>query len=139
LIYDKCLNNGKIFKVKCLNYLKINILKYEMENNKNNANFDEANDEINSALKDSRGLSFHQKRFAFCLSDGACKDNVLEILSEKLVTSVENLDKLDKILDVAFKIENKRNELVYGSIVGDKDLQELINSYLEIKKEIEND
>ena len=129
-------------------------------------NIDEVNDEINSALKDSRGLHYHQKRLAFCLSDGICqlleeylrkkdalkpgskinhqwlkkkKENVLEILSERLVTSVEKLEKLDKILDAAFKIENKRNEFVYGSKASDKVLQELINEYLEIKKEIEHD
>ncbi|MDP4039303.1 MAG: hypothetical protein Q8P57_01875 [Candidatus Pacearchaeota archaeon] len=132
---------------------------------KNNI-IDEVIDEIDSALKDIRGLSFHQKRLAFCLSDGICvllenylkkkgvlkpgskinhqwlkkkKENVLKILSERLVTSVESLIILDNILDVAFKIENKRNELVYGSVVRDEDLQELINDYLAIKKEIEND
>ena len=127
---------------------------------------DEVSDEIDSALKDTRGLYSHQKRLAFCLSDGICqlleeylrkkdalkpgskinhqwlkkkKENILEILSERIVTSVEKLDKLDKILAVAFKIESKRNEFVYGSKTSDKILQELINDYLTIKKEIEHD
>ena len=78
----------------------------------NNVDFDETSDEIDSALNDSRGLLFHQKRLAFCLSDGICnilenylkekgvlkpgakinhqwlkkkKDNVLKILSERLI------------------------------------------------------
>jgi|SRR3989344_2552230 len=128
--------------------------------------FDEIADEIDSALKDLRGLSFHQKRLAFCLSDGTClllenylkkngalkpgfkishqllkkkKENVLEILSDLLTVSFQKLDKLNIILDVAFRVENKRNELIYGSKVDDKILQNLIDDYLTIKKEIEND
>ena len=129
-------------------------------------NFDETGDEIDSALKDSRGLLVHQKRLAFCLSDGICnllegylnqkgalkpgtkithqwlkkkKENVLKILSEKLITNVEKLSKLNDILDVAFKIEDKRNEFVYGAKTNDKILRELIDIYLKIRKEIEND
>ncbi len=60
-------------------------------------------------------------------------------MSERLITPIEKLDKLDEILDVAFKIENKRNEFVYGSIASDKILQELVDDYLRIKKDIEND
>ena len=133
---------------------------------KNNNKIDEVSDEIDSALKDPRGLRFHQKRLAFCLSDGVCqlleyylrkkdalkpgskinhqwlkkkKENVLDILSDRLVTRVEKLPKIDKILDIAYKIENQRNDLVYGSITNDNVLQELIDDYLNIKKEIEDE
>jgi len=132
----------------------------------NNVDFDETSDEIDSALNDSRGLLFHQKRLAFCLSDGICnilenylkekgvlkpgakinhqwlkkkKDNVLKILSERLITPIEKLPKLNAILDAAFKIEYKRNEFVYGVKTDDKILRDLIDIYLDVKKEIEND
>ena len=132
----------------------------------NNVEFDETSDEIDSALNDSRGLLFHQKRLAFCLSDGICnilenylkekgvlkpgakinhqwlkkkKDNVLKILSERLITPIEKLPKLNAILDAAFKIEYKRNEFVYGVKTDDKILRDLIDIYLDVKKEIEND
>src|SRR3989344_5296189 len=132
----------------------------------NNVDFDETSDEIDSALNDSRGLLFHQKRLAFCLSDGICnilenylkekgvlkpgakinhqwlkkkKDNVLKQLSERLITPIEKLPKLNAILDAAFKIEYKRNEFVYGVKTDDKILRDLIDIYLDVKKEIEND
>lgn len=137
-----------------------------MEEDKLKSDFDEVSDEIDSALKDSRGLLFHQKRLAFCLSDGICnilenylnkkgalkpgskinhqwlkkkKENVLKILSERLITHVENLPRLNSILDVAFRIEDKRNDFVYGAKTSEKNLRELIDIYLKIKKEIEND
>jgi len=127
---------------------------------------DEVNDEIEAALKDSKGVVAHQKRLAFCLSIGVVdilenylrkknvlrqgvkidhrwfkkkKENVVELLGERL-TSLEGLDKLDKMLDVAYKIESKRDNLAYGSLVSEEVLHELINEFLELKKEVgEND
>jgi len=130
------------------------------------SNIDEVADEIESALKDARGLSSHQRRLAFCLSDGICsllerylknngalkpgfrinhqwlkksRENLIKILSEAIVVPVDSLKKIDKILDVAFKIEKKRNDVVYSSNVNDKVLLEMINEYLSLKKEVEND
>ena len=96
----------------------------EMNKIENNVDFDETADEIDSALKDTRGLLVHQKRLAFCLSDGICnllesylnkkgvlkpgtkinhqwlkkkKENVLAILSDKLIISFEKLNKLSSV------------------------------------------
>lgn len=125
----------------------------------------EVEDEIKSALEDPRGVVVHQKRLAFCLSLGIInlfekylisksvfkkgmklnhqwfkkkKENVKSILKTK-VFSLDKLDKLDKILEVAYNIESKRNELAYGKDVSENVLNDLINQYLDIKKEIENE
>lgn len=126
---------------------------------------DEVIDEIEASLKDSRGILSHQKRLAFCLSLGITnliedylrnknvlkigyridhqwfkrkRENVIEILSEK-TSSLEGLDKLDNLLEVAYKIESKRNDLAYGGEVSEEILRELINDFLDIKKKVENE
>jgi hypothetical protein len=126
---------------------------------------DEVKDEIETALRDSRGVVFHQKRLAFCLYFGIAdilesylkkkevlksgakidhrmfkkkKDNAKKSLENKVI-SLEGLGKLDKILDIAYKIESKRNGLAYGSPVSENILRSLINEFLELKKEVEND
>jgi len=139
-----------------------------MENKKVNEKSnekDEVSDEIESSLKDGRGIVSHQKRLAFCLSLGITeliekylkkkdvlkqgykidhqwfkkkKENVVDILSQK-TTSLTNLNKLDLLLDVAFKIESKRNNLAYGGTVDERILIELINEFLNAKREIENE
>ncbi|MCH7568711.1 MAG: hypothetical protein IIA87_04795 [Nanoarchaeota archaeon] len=129
-----------------------------------NKEIDEVEDEIEGALKDPRGLVVHQKRLAFCLSSGIVniledylknkgvlkqgvklnhqwfkkkKENVKSIITEKITTSLDSLVKLDRILDVAYNIESKRNELVYGKKVSEKVLRDLISQYLDLKKEVE--
>ena len=126
---------------------------------------DEISDEIESSLKDPKGILSHQKRLAFCLSLGITqiledylnknnvfkkcykinhqwlkksKDNLKLILADKVTSSLDKLPKIDKIIDVAYEIESKRNELAYGAKVSEELLKDLINKYLEIKKEVEN-
>ena len=132
--------------------------------NKNLNEIDEAKDEIESALRDPRGLIAHKKRLAFCLSDGTVKiieeylkrknvlkqgnklnhqwlkkkkENVKGILAEKITGSIDSLKELDKILEIAYRIESKRNELAYGEKASEKMLSDLINQYLELEKEVE--
>lgn len=127
--------------------------------------FDENIDEIQSALSDVRGLGTHQKRLAFCLSNGIAqliedylkkknalkqgnridhqwfkrkKENVREILADKLTCPVEKLSKVDYLLDVAYEIESKRNDIAYGKKSDEKMLSSLINLFLNAKKEVEN-
>lgn len=127
---------------------------------------DEVEDEIKTALEDPRGIASHQKRLAFCLSLGIVgllenylkrknilkhgvkinhrwfkknKENVKRILENKLTSPLSVLENFDKILDVAYEIESKRNELAYGKNVSDRLLQELINKFLDVKKEVENE
>lgn len=137
----------------------------EKEDNQSEKETNEIMDEIESALNDPKGIISHQKRLAFCLSLGTTellerylkeknvlkpgykinhqwfkkkKENVLKILESKVV-SFANLDKLDKILDIAYKIESRRNELAYGGPSKEEILREMINDFLNVKKEVENE
>ena len=103
-------------------------------------NIDEVAEEIESALIDSKGILSHQKRLAFCLSEGIKKliedylreqkvlktgfkidhrifkknkENVKKILSDKITCSIEDLKKIDKLIEVAYEIESKRNDSNY--------------------------
>ncbi|MEK6855696.1 MAG: hypothetical protein AABX66_00910 [Nanoarchaeota archaeon] len=129
-------------------------------------NYNEIEDEINSALADSRGLLVHKRRLAFCLSSGIAellekylqkkkvlkvgykinhqtlgrsRENVKVALADKITAPIDSLDKLDRILDIANKIESTRNIWAYGGKASEEDIMEAINLFLEIKKEVEND
>ncbi len=123
-------------------------------------------DEIDSALKDSRGTKAHQRRLAFSLSLGCVslvekyldKKNVLKsgakinhlwfkkklenagkLISNQIVCPVESIPKLNDLFKIAYKIENERNELAYGKIVSEEYLRKQINLFLDLKKEVEDD
>jgi len=128
--------------------------------------FDEVMDEIESSLKDPGGIITHQRRLAFSLSFGMVtliefyldklnvlkpgakinhlwlkkkKENAKKLISSQITSQVGDIKNIDKILDVAFKIESERNELVYGKKVSEKILNKKINLFLDLKKELEND
>jgi hypothetical protein len=128
--------------------------------------FDEVMDEIESSLKDSRGITAHQRRLAFSLSFGMInllefylnklnvlkpgakinhlwlkkkRDNAKKLISSQITSQIDSIENIDKILDAAFKIESERNELVYGKKVSEDALNERINLFLDLKKELEND
>ena len=123
-------------------------------------------DEIESSLKDPNGIVSHQRRLAFSLSIGVVyiiefylkkenvfksggkinhlwlkkkKDNAKKLISNQITSPIEKLDKIDKILDYAYSIEKDRNEIAYGKTASEKLLNEKINLFLELKKEVEND
>jgi len=127
---------------------------------------DEVADEIESALKDSRGINSHQKRLAICLSIGITdllerylkkkgvlktgykvdhrilkkkKENAKSALAEKITSPINSLDRIDHLLEIAYEIEGRRNALAYGGKVSDDVLRGLIDKYLDVKKEVEND
>ena len=128
--------------------------------------FDEVMDEIESSLKDSRGIIVHQRRLAFSLSFGMVnllefyldklnvlkpgakinhlwlkkqRENAKKLISNQITSQIGSIKNIDKILDVAFKIESERNELVYGKKVSEDILNKKINLFLDLKKELEND
>lgn len=121
-------------------------------------------DEIDSALKDPRGLVAHQRRIAFSLSLGSVnlfeiyfhknnvikeglkinhrwfkwkKEKLMNRLQEIITTPVSSLENIDKIIDLIIKLEEKRDDLAYGSPSSDKVLQEKINLFFELKELIE--
>lgn len=123
-------------------------------------------DEIESSLKDSRGIITHQRRLAFSLSFGMVtliefyldklnvlkpgakinhlwlkkkKENTKKLISSQITSQIDSIKNIDKILDAAFEIETERNELVYGKKVSEDILNKKINLFLDLKKELEND
>lgn len=128
--------------------------------------FDEVIDEIESSLKDQRGIIAHQRRIAFSLSFGMVnllefyldklnvlkpgakinhlwlkkkKENVKKLISDQIISPINSIKNIDKILDIAFDIESERNELVYGKKVSENLLNEKISIFLDLKRELEND
>ena len=126
----------------------------------------EVSDEIDSALKDSKGIVSHQRRLAFSLSLGSValienylhklkvlkpgakinhlwlkkkKENIKKLISNQITSPVENIEKINLILDKTHLLEKERNELAYGKPVSEDILNEKINLFLELKKEVEND
>jgi len=133
---------------------------------KNNKILDEVLDEIEVALKDSKGVVAHQRRLAFALSLGAVtlienylinknvlkkgakinhrwfkkkKENVKDLISRHLISSIDNIEKIDSILERTFDLENERNEIAYGKLVSEDKLKEKINLFFELKKEVEDE
>lgn len=127
---------------------------------------EETIDEINSALQDSKGIQSHQRRVSFLLSLGSValieiylekqkvfksggkinhlwlkksKENAKKLISNQIICPIENLEKLDKILDSAYEIEKERNELAYGKQVSEEKLNKKINLFIELKRGVEND
>ncbi|MBU0761095.1 MAG: hypothetical protein KJ600_01695 [Nanoarchaeota archaeon] len=130
---------------------------------KKNNSMDEAIDEINSSLEDSRGLEIHKIRLGSVLSAGVVslienylkkldvfksggkidhrwlkkkKENAKSLIGNQITCPVENVERLDVFLDKAYKIESERNKIVYGSNVSEDNLKKLIDLFLELKKEV---
>jgi len=118
-------------------------------------------DEIETALKDKGGLLSHQRRLAFCLSLGTVtilelyfhklniikegtkinhqwfkkkKEKILEQLQMQITTPINSISDLNKIIEISIKIEEKRDDLAYGSPANEKLLKEKINLFFELKK-----
>ncbi len=122
-------------------------------------------DEIKTALEDSRGVEKHQRRLAFLLSTGSTelielylhkvgimkpgarikhtwlrRKNVKEKLKNQVTGDLDEVGKLEEIIDLSREIELSCNDLAYGSpIGGEEKLSELINKFLEIKGIMEDE
>jgi hypothetical protein len=117
-------------------------------------------DEIETSLKDDRGVIFHQRRIAFSLSLGVVnlielhfheqnvikegskinhkwfkrkKDTLINYLQQQITSPINS----DKIIEIAIKIEEKRDDLAYGAPSTEKIIQEKINLFFELKELIE--
>lgn len=127
----------------------------------------ETMDEIQAALHDSRGLVAHQVRLASTLSLGSInlielylhkkkimkpggrlehqwfrskQDTILARIGSQIISPMQDIPKITEILMLANKLEKDRNDLFYGSPVGDEAiLSSKINSFLELKKLIESE
>lgn len=132
-----------------------------MRTDKHSEVLQEVLEEIETALKDSRGLIPHQRRLAFSLSLGASnlleiyfhnlsiikegsqinhlwfkrkKEKVLEQLQNQIISPINSVENIDKAIDLIMKIEEKRDELAYGAPATEKILEEKINLFFEFKK-----
>ena len=120
-------------------------------------------DEIETALKDKRGLVSHQRRLIFSITLGASnllelhfhnldiikegssinhlwfkrkKERVIEKLQNQITSPPNSIKDINKIIDIIIKIEEKRDDIAYGAPTSEKILQEKINLFFELKKEL---
>ena len=118
-------------------------------------------DEIETSLKDKRGLLIHQRRLAFSLSLGAVnllelylhriniikegakidhrwfkrkEERILEQLENQIIVSIDDVDKMKEIIEIISKIEEKRDDIAYGAPSTENLLQEKINLFFKLKK-----
>lgn len=121
----------------------------------------EVEEEIESALKDERGLVPHQRRLVFLLSLGMANivelyfhkldiikggskinhlwfkrkvDRIKERLQKQIVSPIDSVSNINEVIEKAVKIEEKRDDLAYGAPSSEKILQEKINLFLELRR-----
>lgn len=125
----------------------------------------EVMDEITSALEDPKGLKKHQRRLAIMLSLGACglieiyfhklgimkngstikhswfkQKRIKESLSNQIISGLDNVKNIGRIIKISEGIEEKRDDMAYGAPVKEDDLlKEKINDFLELKNIVENE
>nr|AQS29064.1 hypothetical protein [uncultured archaeon] len=117
-------------------------------------------DEIEIALRDERGLVTHQRRLAFSLSLGVVnlielyfhklsiikegakinhkwlkrkRETLFEHLQQQIISPIDSIENINSIVDIAIKIEEKRDDLAYGAPSTEKVIQEKINLFFELK------
>jgi len=118
-------------------------------------------DEIESALKDNRGLVSHQRRLIFSITLGAAnllelyfhklniikegsivnhlwfkrkKEKIVKQLQNQVTSPINTIEGINEILEIIIKIEEKRDDIAYGSPTTEKILQEKINLFFKLKK-----
>lgn len=118
-------------------------------------------DEIDTALKDKRGLLSHQRRLAFSLSLGATnllelhlhnlniikegskidhrwfkkkEEKILQHLQNQITSPTESIEDINEIIKIITQIEKKRNDLAYGAPATEEILQEKINLFFKLKE-----
>ncbi len=116
-------------------------------------------DEIDSALKDNRGLVFHQRRLAFLLSLGALnilelylhnlnvikegvklnhlwfkrkRQTINEYLQNQIISPISSIKDMEKIIDLIIQIEEKRDDLAYGAKANEEVIQQKINLFFKL-------
>lgn len=120
-------------------------------------------DEIETALKDVRGLLAHQRRLAFSLSLGSVnllelhfhklgiikegskinhtwfkkgKLKVLGLLQKQITSPLASIQDIERIVELVIQIEEKRDDLAYGAPATEEIVQEKINLFFELKKAV---
>ncbi len=125
----------------------------------------EVEDEIKAAMEDSEGLIKHQRRLALMISLGIAelveiyfhklgiikegsrikhewfkRKSIKEMLSNQIVRPIDSVKRIDEIVSISNRIEERRNDLAYSSPLDeDEILREEISSYFEVKSIIEKE
>lgn len=125
----------------------------------------EVMDEIKSSLEDLQGIKSHQRRLAIMLPLGVCElielyfhklkiikngsrikhnwfrqKRARDSLSNQIIIDIEDVKNIDKIIDLAQSIEEKRDDMAYGSPIEEESLlKSKIDDFLELKKIIEGE
>jgi|SRR3989344_553075 len=142
-------------------YYKSKVLTGSMKTDKHEEVLREIMEEIETSLKDSRGLVFHQRRLAFSLSLGSTslleiylhklnilkegsqinhlwfrkkKESILKQLQNQVTSPINSVESIEKIIDLIVKIEDKRDILAYGAPASESILQEKITLFFQLKE-----
>ena len=118
-------------------------------------------EEIESAIQDKRGLVSHQRRLAFSLSLGAVtileiylhklsvikesskinhiwfkrkRSSIIEYLQKQVTSPLNSIENIEEIITEIVNIEERRDDLAYGSPSSEEILQEKINSFFKLKE-----
>ena len=113
-----------------------------MKEEKHDEILKEVQDEVETALKDRKGLLAHQRRLAFLLSLGAAnliesyfnrlniikegskidhswfkrkKQSIFEKLEKQITSPISSIGNINAIIDIVIKIEEKRDDIAYGA------------------------
>ena len=65
------------------------------------------------------------------------KETLLEHLQQQIISPINSVENINKIIDIAIKIEEKRDDLIYGASSSEKIIQNKINLFFELKEIIE--
>jgi len=132
-----------------------------MKEEKHDEILKEVQDEVETALKDRKGLLAHQRRLAFLLSLGAAnliesyfhrlniikegskidhswfkrkKQSIFEKLEKQITSPISSIGNINAIIDIVIKIEEKRDDIAYGAPSTENALQEKINLFYELRR-----
>ena len=132
-----------------------------MKEEKHDEILKEVQDEVETALKDRKGLLAHQRRLAFLLSLGAAnliesyfhrlniikegskidhswfkrkKQSIFEKLEKQITSPISSIGNINAIINIVIKIEEKRDDIAYGAPSTENALQEKINLFYELRR-----
>lgn len=122
-------------------------------------------DEIKAALEEPAGLAKHQRRLALMLPLGVCelveiyfhklgimkdggrikhgifrKKDVEELLSHQVMSDLNGVKHMRRLIEIASDIEKTRDDLAYGApLTEEGPLNEKIELFIELKRLVESE
>ena len=62
------------------------------------------------------------------------KDRIYGYLQKQIISPMNSIEKIEEIISLAIKIEERRDDLAYGVVSSEKVLQEEINLFFKMKE-----